>query len=278
MMSLLLSFGMVATVVGFSGIPVTVYAPASMPEAWDNHFSAFGDQDLAKIMLDYTEDSVVQLYNVNDQSSLQSYHGLDEIEGMFAYFFSVLTDLTTLAAPVVDVADDMVFLVWEMPGMGMMEMTDTFHFNADHTISRQNIAGNWGSEESRRRVLSESDYTPANTAAAWDNHFSAFGAQNVDQIMLDYDENSHVRLFNFDDGSLVEFKGTTAIRELFTGLFTTLSDLSSLAAPVLEQTDGMVFLVWECPDMGIVWATDTFIFNDNHKITYQNIAGHMNAA
>jgi len=38
--------------------PATVVAPA-----WDNHFSAFGAQDVDKIMLDYTEESQIVVYN-----------------------------------------------------------------------------------------------------------------------------------------------------------------------------------------------------------------------
>ena len=29
-------------------------------------------------------------------------------------------------------------------------------------------------------------YEPKNVSAAWKNHFNAFGAQDLDQIMLDY--------------------------------------------------------------------------------------------
>ena len=39
------------------------YSPGSVQAAWDNHFSAFGEQDLDKIMLDYTEDSLLRLYD-----------------------------------------------------------------------------------------------------------------------------------------------------------------------------------------------------------------------
>jgi len=41
---------------------VAAYAPMTVQAAWDNHFDAFGGQDLNKIMLDYDETSVVRIY------------------------------------------------------------------------------------------------------------------------------------------------------------------------------------------------------------------------
>ena len=113
--------------------------------------------------------------------------------------------------------------------------------------------------------------------ASWDNHFAAFGAQDVDKILLDYTEKSVIKVYNQVTGELVEFKGLKAVKECFTGLFKDLSDLSGLAAPAIrveeatEDKAGMVFLVWRCPSSGYNHATDTFLFDAAGKIAKQNV-------
>jgi len=77
-------------------------------------------------------------------------------------------------------------------------------------------------------------------------------------------------------GARSDFVGLAQIRACFQGLFAQLSDLGTLAAPVVEVTEaadgapGMVFLVWECPGSGVRKATDTFLFCGD-KITRQNV-------
>jgi len=116
-------------------------------------------------------------------------------------------------------------------------------------------------------------YAPGSVQAAWDNHFEAFGKQDVDKIMLDYDETSVARVYNNVDGSKVEFAGTAKIREMFTNLFKDLPDLSTLDAPVIDvdAAGNQVFLVWKCPGCGFETATDTFLFGPDFKIKRQNI-------
>ena len=86
--------------------------------------------------------------------------------------------------------------------------------------------------------------------------------------MLDYTEDSVMRLHDFTKGEKSEHKGLVAIRAVFDGLFKQLSDLSTLEAPVVdvEENPGMVFLIWKCPGCGVLNATDTFVFDKNHKI------------
>ena len=115
--------------------------------------------------------------------------------------------------------------------------------------------------------------------ASWDNHFAAFGGQNLDQIMVDYTENSVVRLYNFTKKEKAEFKGLDAIRGMFAGLFAELKDLSGLEAPVVDvdEEGKQVFLVWKCPTSGYTDVSDTFVFDDNFKINRQNIVALTNA-
>ena len=65
----------------------------------------------------------------------------------------------------------------------------------------------------------------------WQNHFAAFGGQNVTQILQDYTEESIIRVYNQADGSLSNFTGLAEIAACFKGLFASLYDTSELAAP-----------------------------------------------
>merc|ERR1719382_552674 len=114
---------------------------------------------------------------------------------------------------------------------------------------------------------------PTSVQAAWDNHFSAFGKQDLDKIMLDYDETSVVRVWDNSMGQKTEYRGMAQVREMFSCLFADLSDLSTLKAPVVEVEEDMrhVFLVGECPGCGYNTATDTFLFGPDLKIKRQNI-------
>lgn len=109
--------------------------------------------------------------------------------------------------------------------------------------------------------------------AAWTNHFEAFGAQNVEQILLDYTETSEVHVFNQGTGAKDAYVGLEAIGKCFKGLFNQLSDLSGLAAPVVDvnEKQKQVFLVWSCPSSGVKSASDTFLFDDAGKIVRQNV-------
>lgn len=246
------------------------YAPSSTQEAWDNHFNAFATQNVTEILWDYTEDSTVVVWDHQSQTDT-TYEGLAQIETLFEALFTDLYDLTELTAPVVDVQPNMVFLVWSCPSSGFNQVTDSFIFNDDHTIRYQTIFSDYQPSTSRRLLATE--YSPANSSEAWANHFEAFAAQDVAQIMLDYDEDSQIRLYNYadEDAGMVLYNGTAAIEGMFTQLFEDLYDISSLAAPLIHEEDDLVFLVWENPGTGFYWATDTFDFNDDSVIRFQNI-------
>jgi ketosteroid isomerase-like protein len=260
----------------------SMYNPKSVQEAWDNHFDAFGKQNLDKIMLDYNEKSVAQVYN-NADKTRSKFTGVAEIRRMFQGLFADLRDLASLAAPVVDIDEEgrQVFLVWKCPAMGYRTATDTFIFDGDFKIARQNIvvkktAATALVEEvstAEDESLTESKYKPQSVQDAWNNHFDAFGQQDLKKIMLDYDESSVARVFNNVGDSYQQFKGMKQIRAMFKGLFKDLSDLSTLDAPVVDVDEQglQVFLVWECPGSGYETATDTFVFAPNFKISRQNI-------
>jgi len=116
-------------------------------------------------------------------------------------------------------------------------------------------------------------YAPMSVQQAWDNHFAAFGAQDIDKMMLDYDDTSIVKLWNNTTQTQTEFRGMAAIREMFLNIWQEMTDISTLQAPVQDVEEEMltVFLVWKCPSSGFKHATDTFLFGNDFKIKRQNI-------
>ena len=109
---------------------------------------------------------------------------------------------------------------------------------------------------------------------AWDNHFAAFGSQDVSKVLLDYCEQSKIVAYNWHDNTEVEFNGIAGAKECFTNLFAALPDLSGLAAPEIHVEEGnpkSVFLIWRCPSSGVAHCTDTFLFDDAGKIVRQYV-------
>ena len=81
----------------------------------------------------------------------------------------------------------------------------------------------------------------ASVQAVRDNHFPAFGAQDVDKILLDYTDKSVLKAYEYTDAKLTTATGSNEIRAFFVGLFALLKDLSGLDAPVVEPTENQVY-------------------------------------
>ena len=246
--------------------------------AWDNHFAAFGSQDVSKVLLDYCEQSKIVAYNWHDNTEVE-FNGIAGAKECFTNLFAALPDLSGLAAPEIHVEEGnpkSVFLIWRCPSSGVAHCTDTFLFDDAGKIVRQYIVQlTEGAPAGKAPLCTEPQGGPVQ--ASWDNHFAAFGAQDVDKVLLDYTEKSVIKVYNQVTDELVEFKGLKGVKECFTGLFKDLSDLSGLAAPAIrveeatEDKAGMVFLVWRCPSSGYNHATDTFLFDAAGKIAKQNV-------
>jgi hypothetical protein len=244
--------------------------------AWDNHFSAFGSQDLKKIMLDYVEESVAVIHDMTTGSNAK-FAGLAGIREMFTELFAELDDLSDLAAPVVKVEEGpipQVFLVWENPASGIVQATDTFAFDKMGKIIRQNIVL-WRAQPLKLPFLDlNMDAKDTPTQVGWDNHFAAFAEQNVTKILLDYNDQSEINIYNWVTKEQTLHTGSAEIGTMFAGLFKALHDNSQLAAPVVRvehKPVPQVFLIWESPASGFLKVTDSFLFDDNGKIIRQNI-------
>lgn len=258
------------------------YNPKSTAEAWDNHFSAFGAQDVQKIGLDYDDSSVLVVHSACEDYTIGPLIGRDQITEFFAdTLFPALYDTQTLEVHAVDQYTDGVFLVWSNEGTGFDEVTDTFIFDSEtHKILQQNVAVASTTcsyaEYRRGRNLLEGGHV----THSWDNHFEAFENQEIDRIMEDYVEDSVVAVYNFrtlranqnqpmPEEPLEFFRGLAEIEGLFTDLFSDLDNLDYISAPVERTTDDPTentFLVWRCPGCetgdpeyyGLV--TDSFVY------------------
>ena len=208
--------------------------------------------------MDYHDESIVVTYD-QTKDEKNTYHGIDEISSLFMELFHTLSDLSDLSAPVVDVNEEKktVFLIWSNPASGIIDSTDTFVFNRDNKICFQSV------------VFKTESYAPKSVQEAWDNHVVAFGNQDVEQILLDYDETSMITSYDQTTDEKNTYDGLEEIRLFYVDLFETLSDLSDLSPSVIDVSEDMVFLVWRNLASGIVDGTGTFVYNSENKIYRQ---------
>ena len=116
------------------------YNPMSIQQAWNHQFSSFVAKDVDGIMMNYSEESILFVF---DQTTdvFVVYHGLEEIRDLMVDFFGTLTDTSDLAGPVLEISeeDKMVFLVWRAPASGYLDGTDTVIFDDEYKIYRLNL-------------------------------------------------------------------------------------------------------------------------------------------
>lgn len=247
---------------------------------------------LDQIILDYTEDSVVRVFN-DDQpgKGLELYSGTANIT---AFFKQLFTDLDGCDGDKLNVGDlrisenpyGNVLLAWQCKVAGFDYATDTFIMKGSKIIGQNIVVSKPAPAPAPTpvppaasvRSSSEGPYSPSSVQAAWDNHFGAFAAQNVSQIMLDYDSESSIKTFDWNgtETTSSEYKGVVEIQQFFTDLFARIGTAAPgvpLDPPVVveRKDEKMVFLVWNAPDATISKATDTFIFDDNFKIKRQTV-------
>jgi len=280
--------------------------PKNVQTVWDNHFAAFGAFNESDIMQDYTDDSLVSVFNdVCDGNTdgtqaqgYKTYKGKAKIEEMFTALFDQMgRDNTKIdgdkvgpdngKAKVMDAAGPAgnVFLTWATKGLDTEEIhyaTDTFSFkqvDGDYKIDKQNIVITQKNTDNQQclpaaqtKPKTHADCQTAGACtkleAGWANHFKAFDDKSETAIMNEYNDKSIIQVFNFEDGSFDTYDTTDKILEFFKGAW---KDITTVK-PLLEQLDAdhnSVFLVWQ--SNSIKHATDTFIFDDEGKIVRQNI-------
>jgi hypothetical protein len=117
-------------------------------------------------------------------------------------------------------------------------------------------------------------YTPKSTKDVWDHHFGGFATQNVQETLLDYTEESWVKVYNNTTQKLAVYKGLAEIEGFFSKLFSTLTDMTGTAAPIqdVDEATGTVFLIWQVTGSGYTNCTDTFVVDTKtFKIKAQTV-------
>lgn len=102
----------------------------------EHHLGSFGSNDLAAVMEDYTEESIVATPDT-------TFVGLQQIEGFFASLFPLFpTEGTVLELDRMFIENDLAYIVWHAstPSVSVPLGTDTYIILNDK-ITKQTFAG-----------------------------------------------------------------------------------------------------------------------------------------
>lgn len=112
--------------------------------------------------------------------------------------------------------------------------------------------------------------TEAATNAVLMHHLNAFGGNNLNEIMLDYTEQSTVLT---DKG---ELKGLNKIRQFFEGMFALIPTGSHFEMNQLTISGNAAHIIWasKSATAEIPFGTDTFII-ENDKIKTHTVAAYL---
>jgi len=257
-------------------------AAGHIQQAAERFVSAWLGQNMEQILSEYTENSVVTVY---DQTSgrLSTITGLEQIQGLFTDTFNRI-GTTEIVMPVVDTHEatnsepGSVFIVWSAPASGYVEASATFIYDDNAKILKHNIAiTDSTSDADSYPVSSEAPTGSGPVHSAWNNIFTAIFIQNVDMILADYTEESVITLYNQVTGEEKVLEGLSGVRVCYQNLFANLHDRSDMGVPIMHIEEGshaQVFLIWRVPASGYVTAAETFIFSPEGKILRQNVVVH----
>jgi ketosteroid isomerase-like protein len=99
------------------------------------------------------------------------------------------------------------------------------------------------------------------------HHLTAFGENNIDEILLDYTEAS---LILTDQGKI---QGLSNIRQLFEAMFRLIPSGATFEMKTLTISDRVAHIIWSSQSSmaEIPFGSDTFLIED-HKIKVHTIA------
>lgn len=102
------------------------------------------------------------------------------------------------------------------------------------------------------------------------HHLTAFGNNDLEEILKDYSEESELLT---PEGPL---KGLVAIRQFFVDYFVTIPTGSSFEMKRLTVTENAAYIVWssDSPVASIPLGTDSF-FLEGNKIRLHTVAAHI---
>ena len=269
----------------------TSYRPTCSEDVFKNHADAFAEQDVDKIMLDYTEDTVFSGFDHASGAPFEK-RGRAEIREMFSGFWTSVGEWKGFKSVHEYCTNDPAvrsgFLVWAAPGNGILQATDTFVYDENFKIIRQTFVGGQAASKTNGHaadVASKTNghaadatsYRPTCSEDVFKNHADAFAEQDVDKIMLDYTEDTVFSGFDHASGAPFEKRGRAEIREMFSGFWTSVGEWKGFKSVHEYCTNDPAvrsgFLVWAAPGNGILQATDTFVYDENFKIIRQTFVG-----
>jgi len=257
-------------------------AAGHIQQAAESFVSAWLGQNMEQILSEYTENSVVTVYD-QTSGSLSTNTGLEQIQGLFTDTFNRI-ETTGVVMPVVDTHEatnsepGSVFLVWSAPASGYVEATDTFIYDDNAKILKHNIViTDSTSDANSYPVASEFPTGSGPVHSAFNNMLTSIFVQNVEQLLAEYTEESVITVYNHVNGEKVVFEGLSGIRGCFENLFANLHDRSDMVVPIMHVEEGshaQVLLIWRVPASGYGNAAETIIFSPEGKILRQNVVVH----
>lgn len=112
--------------------------------------------------------------------------------------------------------------------------------------------------------------TENNTKDILNHHLTAFGENNLDEILKDYTENS---LIFTNDGPI---QGLAKIKDFFDGLFNLIPTGSSFEMIQLSVSNDVAHMIWKSSSEKAIinFGTDTFFMADQ-KILFHTVAADI---
>lgn len=152
--------------------------PGPVQEHWDNYHLSFGTGNMTLIKCDYSEQSVIRVYDTVSETK-RVFTGMAGVEEMFTESFAIRSN-DCVSLPIVRVKEadgdkgGYVFITVSWPCAGYYQWTDTFWFDENGMITRQNIvyshyppsAPNGGPNSSPRTTIAASTTTSTAPAPA----------------------------------------------------------------------------------------------------------------
>merc|ERR1719506_3552650 len=248
--------------------------------SWDNHAEAFGEMNVSKILLDYTEASTIIVSDVTTGVN-NVFTGLAGVQKCFEALFGYLQTNggfpESLVVPDATVEKDQVFLIWKAVASGITQGTDTFITDADGKFAIQTVTL-WTAADKPLLTGESVDLNAAvnGTAAQahWDNHLTAFATYNITKMVLDYREDAQIIEWDFATDTKTVYTGDAGVRELFPKYFGwagECGDNLDVGLPTIRVTESYIYLHVTFPCAGIPLWTDTFILDADGMIVRQNI-------
>jgi len=268
--------------------PVHDWPPPTGPvhDSIAHHNKAFGALDVESILLDFTNDSVLKIFNQAD-GSLETWTGLAELRVGFTGLLGKFTNMSDVTVPVSFIEENSpqgqggAFTAGSNHASGFTFFHDVFVADADGKLFRQDAFIHYIAPKTENFAeASAAHAVPGPVHKSIAHHGEAFGKLDVDSILLDFTDDSALRIFNQADGSFETFQGLAELRVGFTGLLKKFTNMSDITVPVsiIEENSlqgpGGAFTAGSNKASGFTFFSDAFVADANGKLFRQNAFIH----